>query len=644
MKSRKKTDYFKYPPLIASSLTFFSICAMFFSIHASANTTNNSVISNEYIVTLHAENSVYDYNNSAKAQSIITDQAHNLESEYNIQMITTYSSINAVLFQGSAVEIEQLKKDPSVKSIETNKIFSVSPIIKTNNNQPNPDWGLDRSDQHDLPLNKNYHFDYNAKNVSAYVIDTGIYTANNDFGGRARKGYNAIGNNTNSDDCNGHGTHVAGILGSGTYGIAKATTLYGVRVLGCDGSGSLSNVLKGIQWVIDNAQKPAVANISLGGGRSSSFDAAVTQLVRSGVSTAYASGNSNSDACNFSPRSSLAVAVGSTTISDSRSNFSNWGSCVDIFAPGTNIRSTWIGFPTANIVLSGTSMASPMTAGAIALILAENPDYTPAQVKEALLSRSSKNKLTNLRGSPNRLIYTLDDEPIVPEEPEITPPCNDDEQCLVNGKPISESGEQSSSKFFYIDVPKDADLLTIETSDGTGDVDLYVKNGSIPEKFSFDCRPYRNGTSEKCTFTSPESGRWHIMLYGWRDYANVNLVATYTPSDLPEPEPDLCDGRENCLENDEAIDVEGTPGSERNYIIPVKEGSSNLTITLEQGEGIADILVSHGQQPTRAKNDCAPFGNGGNEVCTFTNPQVGDWHILVKGWSDYQGKIVAKYE
>jgi subtilisin family serine protease len=239
------------------------------------------------------------------------------------------------------------------------------------------------------------------------VIDTGIRTSHSQFGGRASNVFDAFGGS--GADCNGHGTHVAGTIGGSTYGVAKSALLRGVRVLDCNGSGSTSGVIAGVDWVRNNRINPAVANMSLGGGASSSLDTAVNNLANSGVAIAVAAGNSNTDACTQSPaRAASAITVGSTTTSDARSSFSNFGVCLDLFAPGSGILSSWFSSDTATATLSGTSMASPHVAGAAALYKQANPSASASTIRNALVNNATTNVISGAgSGSPNRLLYTL---------------------------------------------------------------------------------------------------------------------------------------------------------------------------------------------------------------------------------------------
>jgi subtilisin family serine protease len=294
-----------------------------------------------------------------------------------------------------------LARNPNVAYIEADQLMSISAT------QTNATWGIDRIDQRDLPLSGTYTYEATGAGVRSYIIDTGIRNSHQDFGGRASSGYTAINDGRGTDDCNGHGTHVAGTVGGTVYGVAKQTALIAVRVLNCQGSGTTSGVIAGVDWVTANHIKPAVANMSLGGGASSTLDNAVANSIAAGVTYAVAGGNSNANACNYSPaRVASAITVGATTSTDARASYSNFGSCLDIFAPGSSITSAWYTSNTATSTISGTSMASPHVAGVAALVLQGSPGASPASVTSAITSNATTGKVTSAgSGSVNRLLF-----------------------------------------------------------------------------------------------------------------------------------------------------------------------------------------------------------------------------------------------
>jgi subtilisin family serine protease len=279
--------------------------------------------------------------------------------------------------------------------------------------QANPTWGLDRIDQHNLPIDHSYTYNATGAGVTAYIIDTGILFGHDEFGGRAVTGVDEVTAGGRAEDCNGHGTHVSGTVGGSTYGVAKNVSLVAVRVLDCGGSGTISGVIAGVDWVTLNHHSPAVANMSLGGGKSAALDQAVTNSINSGVTYAVAAGNGDifgnpQDACSTSPADvPAAITVSATDNTDTKASWANTGTCVDIFGPGVNITSSWYTSPSATNTISGTSMATPHVTGSAALYLEKNPGAAPAAVATALTANATAGVVRNGgTGSPNLLLYT----------------------------------------------------------------------------------------------------------------------------------------------------------------------------------------------------------------------------------------------
>ncbi len=356
-------------------------------------TSKASAVDGRYIVVMEGRAS------SADARAAVRQAKANGASD-----VDRFSTIEGFSAELSDSAVAALRDDADVAYIEADQRVSIDTT------QSPATWGLDRIDQRNLPLDNAYTYTPTGAGVTAYIIDTGVLASHNEFGGRVGSGFTTINDGRGTTDCNGHGTHVAGTVGGTTYGVAKQVTIRPVRVLGCNGSGTTSGVIAGVDWVTSNhsAGSPAVANMSLGGGVSSALDTAVNNSIADGVTYAVAAGNESTNACNGSPsRVGAALTVGSTTNTDARSSFSNFGSCLDIFAPGSSITSAWYTSNSATNTISGTSMATPHVAGVAALYLQGNPSASPSSVGNAIISTSTSGVVSNPgTGSPNRLLYS----------------------------------------------------------------------------------------------------------------------------------------------------------------------------------------------------------------------------------------------
>jgi len=311
------------------------------------------------------------------------------------------SAIKGFAARLPAPAADALGRNPLVASVEGDQVMRAD-VTQSMNANGDP-WGLDRIDQNALPLSRTYTYTSTGAGVHAYIIDTGIWTLHPEFGGRATNVFDAY--HATGEDCNGHGTHVAGTIGAATYGVAKGVSLHGVRVLSCVGVGLNSDVIAGVDWVTANHLNPAVANMSLGGGKSPALDQAVTNLWNSGVFLAVAAGNDNVDACTESPSGAASVfTVAASEKTDAKASYSNWGTCVEAYAPGSAIVSTYLGGTTMS--LNGTSMATPHVVGVAALYKATFGDQPSASVSSWIISNSTSGVITgNVSGTPNRLLF-----------------------------------------------------------------------------------------------------------------------------------------------------------------------------------------------------------------------------------------------
>jgi subtilisin family serine protease len=358
--------------------------------------TASGILPGRYIVTLQPSAAV-----ASEASRLVAMAGGVLDFTYQ-------HALKGFAARLSPEAASRLERDPAVKAIEPDRMVHALGV-----QSPAGQWGLDRIDQRSLPLDNKYKFDNRAMTVRVYIIDTGILMTHNEFknaagGTRASFGFNAINDGNGMTDCNGHGTHNAGVVGGRITGVAKSALLVSVRVLNCSGSGSISQVIAGLDWVTANAVKPAVANLTLGSSLSPAFNQAVINSINSGVVYALAAGSSAADACQFSPGSVPdGLTVAASDITDKKASFSNFGTCVDLFAPGVNIKSAWRTSNTATSTISGTTPATAHVAGAAAIYLHAHPTATPPTVNAAIINLATTGKLTGIgTGSPNRLLFT----------------------------------------------------------------------------------------------------------------------------------------------------------------------------------------------------------------------------------------------
>ncbi|MFK0243892.1 S8 family peptidase [Amycolatopsis azurea] len=361
-----------------------------------------NAVGGSYIVVLKPTSVGQGVAAAGDVKANVASKAQGLTGQYGTTLSRTFgSALNGFSIKADEAAAKRLAADPQVAYVVQNKTFKIS---ETQDNPPS--WGLDRVDQADLPLDNKYTYPTKADNVTAYVIDTGVRGSHKDFGDRATGGKDFIDNDDTPQDEHGHGTHVAGTIGGTEHGLAKGVKIVGVRVLDANGSGTTEGVVAGVDWVAANAKAPSVANMSLGGGADDALDEAVRGAIGKGVTFALAAGNESSDAGTTSPaRVKEAITVAASDKTDKQASFSNYGSVVDLYAPGVDITSSWGTGDDATNTISGTSMASPHVAGAAALYLSAHPDATPAQVAEGLVGAAADGKISNpTGGTANKLL------------------------------------------------------------------------------------------------------------------------------------------------------------------------------------------------------------------------------------------------
>ncbi len=574
-------------------------------------------VEGQYIVVLKESAARLASETGARAPST-AEVAQQMANLHGARLTQTYSHVlRGFAVTASDKSLARLLLDDRVAYVEEDGIVSIDAT------QSGATWGLDRSDQRDLPLNGTYVYNTTASNVNTYIIDTGVRGSHNEFSGRMIGGYTAINDSNGTNDCNGHGTHVAGTVAGTTYGIAKGARISPIRVLGCNGSGTNSGVIAGMDWVAANHVKPAVANMSLGGGASTSTDNAVASMTNAGVIVVVAAGNDNSNACNYSPaRAASAITVGSTTSSDARSSFSNYGSCLDIFGPGSSITSAWYNSNSATNTISGTSMASPHVAGVAALYLADNPTATVSQVTNAVINAATSNKVSSPgSGSPNRLLYSQFGGG---RSPDTTPPTT----------PGSFSASASCSSQINLSWSASTD------SGGSGLAGYKIERCQGSGCSNFAQIATTSSTSYANTgLSASTSYSYRVRAYdGAGNNGNYSSTASATTQSSG--------GGGSVLQNGVPVTgLSATSGNSLNYTMVVPAGASNLSFAMTGSSGDADLYVRYGSAPTDSSYDCRPYTSGSNETCNYASPQAGTYYVRVKAYTSFSGvSLTGSYD
>jgi hypothetical protein len=574
------------------------------------------------------------------AQQLVAAAGGSLHRRYN-------AALNGFAATIPQAALPRLLRSPLVQAVAQDGVVRVSTV------QPNAPWNLDRIDQRDLPLNSTFDYAPTGAGVTAYVIDTGIRYDHDEFGGRASLGVDVVGGLASpGNDCDGHGTHVAGTIGGATYGVAKGVTLKSVRVFDCSGAGPWSDVIAGVDWVTANHVGPAVANMSLGGSNYGPANTAVANSIAAGVVYVVSAGNDHADACSQSPASvSPALTVGSSDELDRRSSFSNWGPCVDLFAPGSNIESASHAGPSLVAELSGTSMASPHVAGVAALHLQGAPDATPAEVASAIVGSSSLNRLSDIgTGSPNALLYS----PLAANQTLFAVNPTEVFLSFLRVTGVSAAGERPPVAFRSAGdgepkVQAEEVTTNLATTGSVLAAPVLITNtsGVMRDWEATDNRPWLDVTppdgglaAARSTYivANVNSGSLPLGLYeGTITLADVNEEDPSNPVTIPVWTEVV---EATSLELDVARTVAGAELSLQYYVVDVPAGMQALMISISGGTGDADLYVRY-RDPVELypeeEYDCGPFLIGNDESCFLEDPPAGRYFIVLDGFEAYSG-------
>ncbi|WP_331875643.1 S8 family serine peptidase [Longimicrobium sp.] len=581
--------------------------------------------------------------------------AHEMVRAHGGRLHFSYSSaLKGFAATLSPEAVEELRRNPQVKYVAPDAW-----AYPVQTQQPNATWGLDRIDQRTLPLNGTYGYGTTGEGVRVYVIDSGIRTTHVQLAGRASVGADFVGDGQNGQDCRGHGTHVAGTIAGTTHGVAKGAQVISVRVFGCTGGATYSTVIAAVDWVTANAVKPAVANMSLGGGVYAPLNDAVTASIASGVTYAVAAGNENADACSVSPASTPgALTVGATASNDWRSSFSNWGSCVDLFAPGSAITSAWFTSDSATNTISGTSMAAPHVAGVAALYLQSHPTAAPGAVAQAIDSTATSGVVLDPTGSPNKLLFSPLTVPAPAPKIVLNPGVLRFTFLRVPAAAASAAAADTGARQLFTAsgageprlAPRGFDALyaaTVTDSAVSGPIKLAnTGNAALNWTASAD-RPWLEADPTEGTLNAGYDAILHTTVSG----GSLALGTHSGKLAVHDSAAGIATGYVDVVVNVAAVAVltPGTPltglaapsGSETFYSVAVPRGVTSLTIKTSGGTGDADLYVRQGNAPTLMEYDCRPLMGGNVEACTAQFPAPGTYYVMLRGSSSYTGVTLS---
>ncbi len=606
-------------------------------------------IPGRYIVVLHGEQ-------SSAAAALARDVA----SAHGARVHHTYrSALNGFAATLSPAAVDALRRNPRVKYLAEDATTHPDQVT-----QPGATWGLDRVDQRDLPLTGTYQYGSTGAGVRVYVIDSGIRTSHAEFGGRASVGTDFLGDGQNGQDCSGHGTHVAGTIAGATYGVAKAAQVIAVRVFPCSGGTATSTVIAAVDWVRLNAVKPAVVNYSGGGSFNTAHNEAVQSLIASGVTYVTAAGNNNIDACNRSPASTPeAITVGATASNDARASFSNWGTCVDLFAPGQAITSAWYDGDSATATINGTSMAAPHVAGAAALFLEDSAAATPATVTASILTSTTSARLTDVgTGSPNRLLYSL----LVAAPPTAGLGLNPAalEFTVVNTVDGTEAAAGAPTA--VQDAPAQAFTAagTGERKSGTAgggaqaaatSAGPALTSGVIVSNLGWSPMTWSATDNQPWLAVDPSAGTINggytarmnatVDATGLAGGTHTGVVTVASPQAANSPVTlavtlnvvpalSLAVGAPRTGQS-------GAGDSQTYYVVTVPPGAASLRVLTSGGTGDVDLYVRYGDVPTLEEYDCRPYIGGNLESCQLNNPLPGPYYVMLHGFASYAGVTLS---